>query len=182
MSLITLLDTIPDHRRRQGRRYQLGYILVCSVLSILCGSRSYRDIERFMQAHLEKLNHLFGVKLKRAPAHTTIRGILTNLKKQTLELYFREHAQNLSSINSCEKDKVAVAVDGKVLRGSFDHMSDKKALNLISAYCTTNNSILGHIESEDKSNEIPAVQDFLNGFGLKDCVYTMDALHCQKKQ
>ena len=74
-----------------------------------------------------------------------------------------------------------MAIDGKVLRGSFDHMADKKALNLISAYCTTNNFILGHIEAEDKSNEIPAVQNLLSGFGLEDCIYTMDALHCQKK-
>jgi hypothetical protein len=179
MSLIKILENFPDERRAQGQRYQLKYIILCSVLSILCGARSYRDIERFIKVHLEKLKKLFGLRWTRAPAHTTLRGILNGVKKQTLEWYFREHSRSLST--GCEMDKGVIAVDGKILRGSFDHMSDKGALNLISMYCSQGDIILGHIETEDKSNEISAVEKLLNGFGLKGYVYTLDAMHCQKK-
>ncbi len=41
--------------------------------------------------------------------------------------------------------------------------------------------MLGHLEIDDKSNEIPAVQRLLGEFGLGASVITVDALHCQKK-
>lgn len=180
MSLIKLFEDLPDARRGQGQRYQLSYVLVSSVLSILCGARSYRDIQRFIKVHLDRLNKLWGMKWKRAPAHTTLRDILKGIKQQVLEWYFRQHSGALHAEVQSDK-RTLVAIDGKVLRGSFDHMDDKGALNLISLYCLNNDFILGHIEASDKSNEIPAVQQILKGFGLKDCLYTIDAMHCQKK-
>jgi len=33
-----------------------------------------------------------------------------------------------------------------------------------------------------KSSEIPAVQKMIEVFDLKDVIFTMDALHCQKKR
>lgn len=75
-----------------------------------------------------------------------------------------------------------VAIDGKMLRGSFNHFTNQKMVNLISAYCVNDQLILGHIESENKENEIPAVQQLLRGFGIKGSIYTLGALHCQKKQ
>jgi hypothetical protein len=180
MSLIKLLADLPDSRRGQGQRYQLNYVLVSSVLSILCGARSYRDIQRFIKVHLDRLNKLWGMKWKRAPAHTTLRDILKGIKQQVLEWYFRQHSETLR-IAVKGDERTLIAIDAKALRRSFDHMDDKGALNLIGAYCLNNDFILGHIEAADKSNEIPAVQQMLKGFGLKDCLYTMDAMHCQKK-
>lgn len=181
MSLIKLFEDLPDARRKQGQRYALNHIVVASVLSILSGARSYRDIQRFMKAHLERLNTLFGIKWKRAPAHTTLRDILKGLKQQVFEWYFRQHSKSLRE-GATQDKKTLVAIDGKVLRRSFDNMADKGSLNLIGAYCLDSDLILGHIEACDKSNEIPAVQQLLKGFGLKNCLYTMDAIHCQKKQ
>lgn len=181
MGLIKLLNDLPDARRAQGQRYRLSHVLACSILAILSGGRSYRDIQRFIKIHIKRLNALFGIHWKRAPAHTTLRDILKGIKKQVLEFYFRQHSQLLGAHMSPNKKRAIVAIDGKVLKGSFDRIQDKGALNLISAYCSKGNFILGHIEAEDKSNEIPAVQQLLQGFGLKDCIYTMDALHCQKK-
>ena len=181
MGLIEILEDLPDARRAQGQRYQLHYILVCSILSILCGARSYRDIHRFIKIHLSRLKTLFGLKWKNAPAHTTLRDILKNIKKPALEWYFRQHSRSLSSVNPSEQKSIFVAIDGKCLRGSFEHSNDKKMLNLISAYCSSNDFILGHIETADKSNEIAAVQQLLDGFGVQGCIYTFDAMHCQKK-
>lgn len=183
MSLVKLLDDLPDARRKQGQRYKLNHILVCAVLSILCGGRSYRDVERFIKAHLDRLKTLFGINWKRAPAHSTLQYILSNLKQPTLEWCFRQHSHELKSSNTKQDNggKGIIAIDGKVLKGSFDHMKDKDALMLIGAYCSSSGIILGHIEAEDKGTEIPAVQTLLNGFGLKGQIYTMDALHCQKK-
>lgn len=177
-----LLLDLPDVRRGQGRRYALNAILVCSILSILSGARSYRDIHRFTKINLERLNELLDMDWKRAPAHTTLRDILKGVKRQVLEWYFRQHSDFLKSDMHLE-GRVLVAIDGKALKGSFDHKAGKGVISLISAYCSNHDFILGHIEAEDESNEIPAVQQMLCGLGLglKDCIYTLDALHCQKK-
>jgi hypothetical protein len=40
---------------------------------------------------------------------------------------------------------------------------------------------LAHLDCDDKSNEIPAVQTLLGTLGLAGAVVTVDAMHCQKK-
>ncbi|MBC8264740.1 MAG: transposase family protein, partial [Anaerolineales bacterium] len=40
--LQSFLFKIKDHRRKQGRRYQLGHILLFSIFAILSGATSYR--------------------------------------------------------------------------------------------------------------------------------------------
>ena len=42
--LQNFLFKIKDHRRAQGRRYQLGHILFFSVLAILSGGDNYRAL------------------------------------------------------------------------------------------------------------------------------------------
>lgn len=182
MGLLKIFEDVPDARRAQGQRYQLNHVLFLSVLSILSGARSYRDISRFIYAHLSRFRGLLGIKWKRSPAHNTVRDILQGLKKEVFEWHFRKYSQALSTETSSDISKKIVVVDGKALRGSFDHFNDKRVAHLISAYCTQDQLILGHMEVSDKSNEIPAVQSLLAGLGLKNCIYTLDAMHCQKKR
>jgi predicted transposase YbfD/YdcC len=41
--------------------------------------------------------------------------------------------------------------------------------------------VLAHIEIDDKSNEIPAVQKLLEELDVAGHIVTCDAMHCQKK-
>jgi hypothetical protein len=41
--------------------------------------------------------------------------------------------------------------------------------------------VLAHLDCDEKSNEIPAVQTLLGSLALSDAVVTVDAMHCQKK-
>jgi len=93
---------------------------------------------------------------------------------------FRLHAQILNESAVCQGMRV-VAFDGKTLRGSFDNFADTRAAHLVSAFAADSALVLGHLEIDDKSNEIPAVQRLLGELGLAASVVTVDALHCQKK-
>ena len=179
--LLDCLSKVADPRRRQGRRYQLEYILMFSVLAMLCGATSYRKIQRFMNAHRERLNEWFGLAWKRAPAHTSIRSILQALDVQALEQAFRAHSQQLLDSRADPDTPPAVAMDGKVLRGSFDRFQDQKAAQMLSAFCQSEHLILGHLPVSTKTNEIPVAQQLIEELGLEGCLYTFDALHCQKK-
>jgi len=40
--------------------------------------------------------------------------------------------------------------------------------------------VLGHIECDEKSNEIPALQKLVAELGVAGAIITADAMHCQK--
>jgi len=95
MHLKSHLAAIPDHRRAQGRMYDLGHLLLFSVLAVVSGATSYRKIQRFMVAHRERLNELCALQWKRAPAHNSIRYALHGLDPGEMEAAFRQHAAEL---------------------------------------------------------------------------------------
>ncbi len=177
--LQSFLLEIKDHRRKQGLRYQQGHILLFSILAILSGATSYRKIHQFIVKHYKELNETFGLNWKRMPAYTTIRDIIQGTSGEELEQSFRKHSARL---RNRETKRVLVGYDGKVLRGSFDHFNDQKAIQILSAFASNENIILAHEEIADKSNEIPAAQILIEKLGLSGCVFTFDALHCQKKR
>ena len=146
----------------------------------MAGANSYRAVHSFIDIHLARLKQTFGLGWTRAPAYTTLRGILQGLDVAQVERVFRLHAEILSENAACPGLRL-VAFDGKTLRGSFDNFSDQKAAHLVSAFATDSALVLGHLEIDDKSNEIPAVQRLLGELGLAECVITVDAMHGQKK-
>lgn len=183
MQLQLLFSAVPDPRRAQGRRYDLSHLLFFSVLAVASGATSYRKIQRFMHAHLERFNALCQLRWKRAPAHTSIRYAFHGLDHQALEAVFRQHAARLAQERP---SGVSIAMDGKTLRGSFDHFEDRKAAQVLSALVTGSTLVLGHIwvtdEDGDKNHEIQAAQQLIESLGLSDRLFTLDALHAQKKR
>jgi hypothetical protein len=146
---------------------------------MMAGANSYRGIHSFVEVHLERLKARFGLSWRRAPAYTTIRNVLQGLDGAEVEWVFRLHGEILRESAGVEGMRV-VAFDGKTLRGSYDHFADQKACHLVSAFEADGALVLGHIEIDDKSNEIPAVQRLIGELGLAGCVVTVDAMHCQK--
>ena len=175
--LQSFLFEIKDHRRKQGLRYQQGHVLLFSIMAILSGATSYRKICQFIVSHYVALDELFELNWKRMPAYTTIRDIIQGTSGQELERSFRKHS---ASLGEKEVDRVFIGCDGKVLRGSFDHFNDQKAVQLLSAFATNENIILAHEEIGRKTNEIPMAQILIEKLGLSGCIFTLDALHCQK--
>jgi hypothetical protein len=173
--LLDYLKELTDSRRGQGQQYQIHYILLFSIYAILCGGKSYRNIESFINAHFYKLDEIYDMGWVRPPDHTTIRNIFLRLNKDVLEHVFRRYTNNIKKCKS-----KCIAIDGKTLRGSFDNLQNKKALHLLSVFDTGSDLILGHYETEEKSNEIPAVVNFLKEIGLTGYIITLDAMHCQK--
>ena len=54
--LLTLFSELPDPRRDQGKMYPLAPILLFTVLAMLAGARSYRQVHAFIRTHLDRLN------------------------------------------------------------------------------------------------------------------------------
>jgi len=177
--LLELLAKIEDPRRAEGKLYKLPHVMLFSILAMMAGANSYRGIHSFIEVHLERLRTHFGLSWRRAPAYTTIRIVLQGLDGGAVERAFRLHGEVLRESAGGQGLRV-VALDGKTLRGSYDYFADQKACHLVSAFEAESALVLGLIEIDDKSNEIPAVQRLISELGLAGCVVTADAMHCQK--
>jgi predicted transposase YbfD/YdcC len=177
--LLAALEGIHDPRRPQGQRYSLSHLLLFSVLAVLAGATSYQKIITFIAVQRDRLNAAFGAGLRRAPAVNTLRRLFLTLDQDDLEGAFRRHAQELNGTVPLT-GKRTIALDGKTLRGSFDHLNDRKAAHVLSAFASDAALILAHMEVAGAPGEIPAVPMLITGLGVSGVRFTADALHCQK--
>jgi hypothetical protein len=178
-SLLEVLRSIPDRRRAEGQRFDLATVLLYTILGMVAGANSYRQMHEFIRVHRRHLNEAFGLALRHAPSYTGLRGILQGVDPNALEAAFRAHANSMAPA-SASKGMVAIAVDGKTLRGSFDAFADKKAAHMLSALRHADQIVLGHLMVGEKSNEIPTAPELIEALGLTGCVFTLDAEHAQK--
>jgi hypothetical protein len=175
--LLTALGDIPDPRRAQGKRYALPHLLLFSVLAVLAGASSYQGIITFIGIHRERLNHAFGARFRRPPALNTLRNLLMALDPADLEAAFRRHARDLHR-EGPETGLRTVALDGKTLRRSFDHVRDQAAAHVLSALATEAALVLAHCEVSGAPGEVAAAPELVAALGLTGVVFTADALHC----
>ena len=193
--LLDALSRIPDPRRAQGQRYPLPHLLLFLVLAIMSGATSYRAMRTFIRERNATLAALYGVGLRAAPALNTLRDLLHRLDADALEAAFRHHAEGLLTAAAgddasddasddaapASRCRPVIALDGKALRQSFDRVNDRKAAHVLSAFASESALILAHMDVDDKSNEIPAVEAMIRSLGLSGVIFTVDAMHCQKK-
>ena len=179
VSLLEILRSVPDHRRREGQRFELATVLLYAILAMVAGANSYRQLHEFIRIHRQRLNKAFKLNLRCAPSYSGLRLILQKIDPTALEEAFRRHASSLPTAPSHE-GATAIAVDGKTLRGSFDAFCDRKAAHMLSALRQADQIVLGHLMVDEKSNEIPAAPELIEALGLTGCLFTLDAEHCQK--
>lgn len=178
--LLNYLNKIEDKRRGQGKQYQLGYVILFSIFAILAGADGYASITRFIEEYFYKLDDIFDMGWVKAPHYNTAKGILKNINPKELEMTFRMYTEDLKKT---DKSSISnhLAIDGKTLRKSFDNIKGIKALHLLSVFAVDQELIFAHEEAGEKTNEIPVAQKLIEEMGLLGCIFTMDALHCQKK-
>jgi len=79
-----------------------------------------------------------------------------------------------------------VAVDGKVVRGSYQfetdnpHSASHPAIQLVSLYLVERGLILAPYEVDRKSNEIKTLPVVIKELALKGVVFAFDAINTQK--
>ena len=126
ISLLDVLRSIPDHRRAEGKRFDLATVLLYAILGMVAGANSYRQMHEFIRVHLQRLNDAFGLRLPYSPSYTGLRLIIRSVDPAALEAAFRQHAASISAPIEASSGLTAIAIDGKTLRGSFDAFIDRK--------------------------------------------------------
>jgi len=178
--LLDFLNQVTDNRKEQGKQYHLGYVLFFSLLAALSGANSYPKIAAFIEDKFWKFDEIFNMGWVKPPENSTIRKIFYTVDYEDLEDKFRKYFKEVANLDELSDSNI-LAADGKTLRGSFDHMKDKRATQILSIFATNVNLILGHSKIDDKTNEIPVLPELIRELDIGNKIFTMDAMHCQKK-
>jgi hypothetical protein len=72
-----------------------------------------------------------------------------------------------------------IAIDGKVLRGSYNRTEHRSAIHIVSAFSSVNGVVLGQVKTDAKSNEITAIPELIKMLDIKGCLISIDAIACQ---
>jgi predicted transposase YbfD/YdcC len=145
-----------------------------ALCTVLCGGQSAMDMARFAQAKEAFLRGF--LKLENGlPSHDTFSRLFRLLDPQQFSAAFQRFMAKFSGTV-----QGVVAIDGKVLRRSFDRASGKSALHMVSAWGCEQRLVLAQVATDAKSNEITAVPKLLEMLSLKGTIVTVDALNCQR--
>ena len=179
--LIYYLSQIVDKRRAAGQRHKLVVVLLIIIIGTMSGCQGYRSLGDFVKRHRKELIKLLGIKRKEVPSYFTIRRVLMAIEVSQLSEAFYLWALHRFKIDKNEW----VAIDGKSIKGTVvaSSQSMQDFVNLVSLYASKKHLVLGITKSNNKKeSEMQVVQEVLDTLELKDVIFTLDALHCQKKR
>jgi hypothetical protein len=181
MLLLDYLQKIPDQRRPQGRMYDLPHLLLFSILAIASGANSYRKIGIFIKEHFVGLSKTYQLTWKRPPSYNAFGHTIRGLDLKKTEKAFRAYSAAAAALDPTVY--TTVSLDGKALKHSFDNAADLRFRQILSAFTPGQNIILAHETiGVSKDNEINAAITLMKDLGIDHVVYTLDALHTQKKR
>jgi predicted transposase YbfD/YdcC len=168
-------EGLQDPRTGNAGRHGLLEMLMIALCTVLCGGEDCTDMAEFARTKLEFLRGF--LKLEHgAPSHDTFSRLFRLLDPEQFRACFQHFMARFA-----EAAQGVVAIDGKVLRRSFDKASGKSALHMVSAWGCEQRLVLGQIATDAKSNEITAVPKLLKLLRLEGSVVTVDALNCQRE-
>lgn len=160
--------------RWHNRRHKLLDIVVIAICAVICGADSWEDIELFGKAKEKWLREFLELP-HGIPSHDTFRRVFAVLDPEQFRTCFMKWIQAVDRLTK----RQIVAADGKTLRRSHDRSEGKRALQMVSAWASTNGVVLGQRKVDDESNEITAVPALLDTLEIAGCIVTLDAIHCQ---
>ena len=167
---------LEDPRQAMNQRHKFVDVLVIAICAAICGADDWESVATFGQAK-EKWFRTFLELPNGIPSHDTFWRIFRWLDPEQFQRCFLRWMGAIAQVTEGE----VVALDGKQLRRSFDTQSDKAAINMVSAWASSNRLVLGQRQVDAKSNEITAIPQLLEALMIKGCVVTLDALNCQTK-
>jgi predicted transposase YbfD/YdcC len=176
--LIEVLAEMPDLRSRRGKRHPLSAILAMACCAMLCGYRSYSALAEWGRNYGTGIAQALGFT-HNTPCAATLHTVFRQVDRDDLEARLGTWAESVVvSTSAASAGEVAVALDGKTLRGS--QKQGAPGVHLLSALSHHVGLTLTQQAVDAKTNEITQVETVLRQLVLKDRVVTMDALLTQR--
>ncbi len=185
-------DELDDPRTGNASLHDFHELLFIALCSVLRGGQGAVDMALFARSKEPFLRGVLTLA-NGVPSHDTFSRLFRQLDPEAFRAAFQRFMAGFSEqCRSLAPGSLApgaasgagaegvVAIDGKVLRHSFDRASGKSALHMVSAWGCEQRLVLAQVATDAKSNEITAVPALLRLLSLRGTTVTADALHCQR--
>jgi hypothetical protein len=180
-SLLEVFAKLPDARRGEGKRHSIEFCYVLFVLSIMSGYNGIKPFGQFVKNNHKELVKYLKPNKGRLPSYSTMRRILLNTDYAELQDAF-----NTWAVENCD---IIIngdyAIDGKSIASTVTDAktSMQNFVSIVSIFSQNTKNVIKHSSHERaKDNEISAVFQLLSQYNLDGKTFTLDALHCHKKQ
>ena len=167
-------EGLTDPRTGNATLHDFHTLLVIALCAMLGGGQGAVDMGLFAKSKERFLREFLDLK-NGPPSHDTFSRLFRNLDPEEFRTTFQRFMETFSE--TCQG---VIAIDGKVLRRSFDRASGKSPLHMVSAWGCEMRMVLAQVATDEKSNEITAVPKLLGLLSLKGATVTVDALNCQR--
>jgi predicted transposase YbfD/YdcC len=167
-------EGLEDPRTGNAGLHDFHELLMIALCTVLCGGQGAVDMALFARSK-EAFLRGFRKLANGVPSHDTFSRLLRQLDAMQFRTAFQRFMARFS-----KGVEGVIAIDGKVLRRSFDHASGKSPLHMVSAWGCEQRLVLAQVATDAKSNEITAVPKLLAMLSLKGTIVTTDALNCQR--
>jgi predicted transposase YbfD/YdcC len=167
-------ESLKDPRTGNAGRHDFYEILMIALCTVLSGGQCAVDMANYARSKETFLRDF--LKLKHGlPSHDTFSRLFRLLDPDQFRTAFQRFMEGFA-----ETLQGVIAIDGKVMRRSFDKASKKSALHMVSAWGCELRMVMAQVATDAKSNEIAAVPKLLEMLSLKGTIVTTDALNCQR--
>src|SRR6266700_1360082 len=157
-------EGLEDPRSGNAGLHDFYELLIIALCAVLCGGQSAVDMALFAEAK-EPFLRGFLVLANGLPSHDTFSRLFRQLDPEQFRAVFQRFMSEFSA--QCQG---VIAIDGKVLRRSFDKAGGKSPLHMVSAWGCEQRMVLAQIATDAKSNEITAVPMLLKMLSLKGAI------------
>ena len=167
-------EGLEDPRTGNAGLHDFHELLMIALCTVLCGGQGAVDMALFAGAK-EPFLRGFLKLANGVPSHDTFSRLFRQLDPEQFRAAFQRFMARFS-----KGFQGVVAIDGKVLRRSFDRATGKSPLHMVSAWGCEQRLVLAQVATDAKSNEITAVPKLLEMLSLKGTIVTTDALNSQR--
>lgn len=174
--MIKYFEEIEDTRQQGKIKYLLVEVIVMTIIAVTAGADNWSEIAMYCKGKITMFQRKFGLKLENGvPTDDTFQRIFAIIKPDQLEKCFRNWVKSAFKM---EKHEI-ISLDGKTICGS--RKDNYSFIHVVSAWANKTGIVLGQMRVDEKSNEITAVPQLLDLIEVENCVFTSDAMSCQKK-
>lgn len=179
-SIYEFFNEITDHRSKHGKRYPLGLILSIILLATMSGYIGQRAIEDFVTRNIIDLKKYFNFKRDTLPSRKTIFKTFKLIEFSDVVESFSKWSSKYINLSQDEW----ISVDGKAIGGTVKNPNNKyqEFVSMVSLFASKRKEvILSKPITGKKKSELKSFQKILKDLKIENAIFTLDALHCQKK-
>jgi len=163
--------SLKDTRYQNFIEHKLTDVLIIVMCGIFCGLDELQDIAIYGKTNIKFFHDKFAIE--KAPSKSTLTRVMNIVNgEQVAEIIINMMREAFGTQGN------VLAFDGKTICATAK--GNREKLHIITAYLTQSGVVLGQATVNEKTNEIPVMQDMLKYIDIKGRVVTADAMHCQK--